>query len=124
MPARRRQLPDVGDADRELRTVLLESADVLARLDVAQWRPEVADRLMNLRHRPSVAHPPGTPARCVDLAARGLQALGIAEPRAGGRRRRADVVGGDQRRGALTPLARAGRRALTAACSPEVWPPD
>ena len=30
----------------------------------------------------------------------------------------------DQRRGALTPLARAGRRALTAACSPEVWPPE
>ena len=28
------------------------------------------------------------------------------------------------RRGALAPLARAGRRALVAACSPEVWPPE
>jgi hypothetical protein len=28
------------------------------------------------------------------------------------------------RRDALRPLERAGRRALVAACSPEVWPPD
>jgi hypothetical protein len=28
-----------------------------------------------------------------------------------------------QRREALLPLDRAGRRALVAACSPEVWPP-
>ena len=28
------------------------------------------------------------------------------------------------RREALRPLDRAGRRALVAACSPEVWPPD
>jgi hypothetical protein len=28
-----------------------------------------------------------------------------------------------QRREALVPLDRAGRRALVAACSPEVWPP-
>jgi hypothetical protein len=29
----------------------------------------------------------------------------------------------EQRRAALVPLERAGRRALVAACSPEVWPP-
>jgi hypothetical protein len=28
------------------------------------------------------------------------------------------------RRAALVPLGRAGRRALVAACSPEVWPPS
>ncbi|HEY0951272.1 hypothetical protein, partial [Nocardioides sp.] len=50
-PAHRRQLPDVGEADRELRATLLTAAEALARLDVARWRPEVADRLMNLRHR-------------------------------------------------------------------------
>ena len=48
----RRQLPDVGEADRALREALLEAADDLADLDVARWRPEVADELMNLRHRP------------------------------------------------------------------------
>ncbi len=74
MPAERRQLPDVGEADRELRTALLEAAETLARLEVARWRPEVADRLMNLRHRPRIVTPPGVPERCADLAARGLQA--------------------------------------------------
>ena len=47
--AGRRQLTDVGEADRGLRAALLESADLLARLEVARWRPEVADELLNLR---------------------------------------------------------------------------
>lgn len=123
LPARRRQLPDVGEADRELRGVLVESAERLAALDVARWRPEIADRLMNLRHRPVLLAPPGVPARCVDLAARGLQALEIAvlANEDDGAALTAYEIG--QRRGALAPLARAGRRALVAACSPEVWPP-
>ncbi|GAA5149282.1 hypothetical protein GCM10023340_24360 [Nocardioides marinquilinus] len=121
--ARRRQVPDVGEADRQLRAVLLESADLMASLDVARWRPEVADRLLDLRHRPAVTAPPGTPPRCVELASRGLQALGIADLALqddGGALSSWEV---EQRRGALTPLARAGRRALVAACSPEAWPP-
>ncbi|MDO9457007.1 hypothetical protein [Nocardioides sp.] len=124
LPARRRPLPDVGEADRALRGVLLDSADRLAALDVARWRPEVADRLMNLRHRPAVAAPPGIPPRCVDLASRGLQALGIAELALEDDGGALTVVEMEQRRSALAPLARAGRRALVAACSPEVWPPD
>ena len=56
-----------------LRASLLETAEALAALDVARWRPEVADRLMNLRHRDRVAAPDGVPHR-VELAARGLQA--------------------------------------------------
>lgn len=121
--AERRQLPDVGEADRLLRTALLESAQALADLDVARWRPEVADRLMNLRHRAPVSAPPGVPARCVDLAARGLQATEIVDLALeddGGAVSAAEIA---SRREALVPLARAGRRALVAACSPEVWPP-
>ncbi|GAA1773820.1 hypothetical protein GCM10009795_019890 [Nocardioides hankookensis] len=121
-PAARRQLPDVGEADRALRTALVESANELARLDVARWRPEVADELLNLRHRASVVAPAGTPARCVDLAARALQALGIAELALqddGGAVSASEIAA---REAALRPLARAGRRALVAACSPEVWP--
>ncbi|MCW2842611.1 MAG: hypothetical protein JWN22_527 [Nocardioides sp.] len=122
--AERRQLPDVGEADRGLRAALLEAADALAALDVARWRPEVADRLLNLRHREAVTAPPGVPARCVELAGRGLQALEIAELALeddGGALTAYEV---SARRSALLPLDRAGRRALVAACSPEVWPPD
>ncbi|WP_460716055.1 hypothetical protein [Nocardioides dilutus] len=123
-PADRRQLPDVGEADRELRVALLEAADTLARLEVARWRPEVADRLMNLRHRPRLVAPNGVPPRCADLAARGLQALEIAElglEDDGGALTAHDA---QARRSALAPLGRAGRRALVAAASPEGWPPD
>ncbi len=121
--AERRQLPDVGEADRGLRTALLESAAELARLEVARWRPEVADRLMDLRHRSPVDAPPGVPVRCVELAARALQATEIVEiawEDDGGAISAAEARA---RHDALVPLERAGRRALVAACSPEVWPP-
>ena len=122
-PAARRQLTDVGEADRRLRSTLLETAQALADLDIARWRPEVADRLMNLRHLDLPGAPPGVPTRCVDLAARGLQAIGIAELALeddGGAATSYDVR---ERRAALVPLERAGRHALVAAGSPEVWPP-
>lgn len=121
--AARRQLTDVGEADRQLRAALLASADRLAVLDVARWRPEVADALMNLRRLSLPPAPPGVPERCVELAARGLQAVEIvalALEDDGG------AISGheaNERRAALVPLDRAGRRALAAACSPEVWPP-
>ncbi len=122
--AERRQLPDVGEADRALRAALIEAAEALAALDVARWRPDVADRLMNLRHRAALAAPPGVPTRCVELAARGLQALEIVDLALeddGGALTAHDA---QTRRTALTPLGRAGRRAIVAAASPEVWPPD
>ncbi|WP_028644227.1 hypothetical protein [Nocardioides sp. URHA0020] len=122
--ASRRQLPDVGEADRQLRSALVESANSLARLDVARWRPDVADELLNLRHRAGILAPAGVPERCVDLAGRGLQAMGIVELALeddGGAVSASEILA---REAALRPLARAGRRALVAACSPEVWPPD
>jgi hypothetical protein len=122
-PAQRRQLPDVGEADRELRAALLASAEALAALDVARWRPEVADQLMNLRHRPALSAPGGVPARCIDLAGRGLQATGIVELALEDDGAAISAYEIEQRRAALVPLDRAGRRALVAACSPEAWPP-
>ena len=122
--ADRRQLPDVGEADRALRAALLETATALAALDVARWRPEVADSLMNLRHREALSAPDGVPPRCVELAARALQAseiVDLALEDDGGAITAAEI---QARREALRPLARAGRRAMVAACSPEVWPPD
>lgn len=122
--AQPRQLPDVGEADRALRAALLETANALALLDVARWRPEVADRLLNLRHRAPVAAPVGVPARCVELAARGLQALEIAELGMADDSGELTAYEVEVRRTSLRPLERAGRQALVAACSPEAWPPD
>jgi len=123
-PARRAAVPDVGEADRGLRATLLRSAESLAELDVARWRPEVADRLMDLRRGEPVEAPPGVPPRCVALATRGLAATGIADLALeddGGALSAAEM---QLRRDALLPLHRAGRHALTAACSPAGWPPD
>jgi hypothetical protein len=120
--AERRQLPDIGDADRALRFELPRAADALADLDVARWRPEAADRLMNLRHRPRVTPPPGVPGRCAELAARALQAaeiVDIALEDDGGALSAYEITA---RREALLPLDRAARHALVAAGSPEAWP--
>lgn len=121
--AQRRSIEDLGEADRRLRTAVTTSATALAELDVAKWRPEIADELMNLRHVPTYAAPPGTPERAVSLAGRGLQALGIVELALqddGGALSSFEIM---RREDALRPLDQAGRRALVAACSPEVWPP-
>ena len=121
-PSAPRQLPDVGEADRGLRAALVDTAQLLADLDVARWRPEVADRLMNLRHRPALEPPLGIPSRCADLAARGLQGWAIVDLALeddGGALSSYEI---GQRRDALAPLERASRRAVVAACSPEVWP--
>ena len=117
-----RQLSDVGEADRGLRRALTDAATMLADLDVARWRPEAADALMNLHRPPRLKPAPGTPDRCVDLAARALQAgaiVDLALEDDGGAVSAADA---DVRRAALQPLAAAARRSLVAACSPEVWP--
>ena len=121
--AHRRQVPDVGEADRALRATLLQTAGALADLDVARWNPAVADLLLDLRHRPALVAPDGVPARCVDLAARGLQATAIAALALEDDGGAVSAYEASARRDALVPLARAGRRALVAACSPEGWPP-
>jgi hypothetical protein len=129
LPAERRQLPDVGEADRGLRAALPAAADALAALDVARWRPEVADRLMaelsrRVRHRPRVVPPPGVPARCAELAGAGLQALEIVDLALEDDGGALTASEAEARRAALVPLGRAARRALVAAASPEVWPPS
>lgn len=122
LPADRRQLVDLGEADRTLRGSMAQTASALAVLDVARWRPEVADELINLTRRPTYAAPPGTPPRAVDLAGRAVQALGIVDlalEDTGGARTAYEI---DERERALRPLGDAARAALVAACSPECWP--
>lgn len=113
----RRPVPDLAEADTELRATLPRVADALAVLDVARWRPEVADELMNLRRGADLELPTGTSARvrrmvALALRCRGIVALALADD--GGAITAAEA---EQRRATLLPLDRAARRALVAACS-------
>ena len=74
-----RQLTDVGEADRRLRRPWCSTADDLAALDVARWRPEVADELINLRRVPRLDAPPGTPRPLRRARRPALQAAGIVD---------------------------------------------
>lgn len=122
--ADRRPPPDLGDADRALRAALLTAADALARLDVATWRPEVADELQSLRRGTSIAAPPGTPERAVDLAGRALHLWAVTDVALADDGGAVSAAEAAARRDAVLPLARAARHAFTAACSPDGWPPD
>ncbi len=113
----RRQVPDLAEADTGLRAALPEVADALADLDVARWRPEVADELMALRRTDDLEVPPGTSPRAqrmVALAIRCRRIVALALADDGGAVTAAEA---DQRREALLPLDRAARRALVAACA-------
>jgi hypothetical protein len=120
--ARPRQLADVGEADRGLRRVLQETTTALATLDVARWRPGAADALMDLHRPPRLAPAPGTPSRCADLAARALHARAVVDLALADDGGAVTAAEAAARRAALHPLGAAARRALVAACSPEVWP--
>lgn len=119
-----RHVSDVGECDRALRLVLQQAAGALADLDVARWRPEAADALMNLHHRPRLVPPPGIPGRCVELAGRSLQALAIVDLALEDDGAALSASQATARREALAPLGSAARRGLVAACSPEAWPDD
>lgn len=113
----RRQVPDLAEADPALRQALLQAADALARLDVARWRPQVADELMALRRPSDLSFPPGWSSRAVrvaSLAARCLTVVQLALEDEGGALTAAEA---DARRAALAPLDHAARRALVASCS-------
>lgn len=123
LPADRRQVPDLHDAQRTLRLAVIDAAEGLAALDVARWRPEVADVLMDLHHVPAVDSPAGTPPACVELAGRAsvadlVVALALEDDGSA-----VSATEMERRTALLAPVAAAARRALVAACSPEVWPP-
>lgn len=122
LPAQRRQVVDLGEAGRAYRTAVLESANQLAALDVARWRPAVADALLNLRRAAVPVPPPGTPGAAVALAGRGVHGLALVDLALEDDGAAVTAQQADERRAALLPLAAASRRALVAACSPEAWP--
>lgn len=70
--------PFLHDAEHDLRRGVVEVASVLRDLDVARWRPEVADALADLRRQARQGIddgelPGGYPARARDLLVRARQ---------------------------------------------------
>jgi hypothetical protein len=111
--------PRPAEAEAELSAALADATAALTRLDVAQWRPELAGALAALR-RPDFAGdlPPGYDARARRLFARASmldQVMELAAQAAPG-----GAINGHEaqrRDAALRPLLSACRRALVAACN-------
>jgi hypothetical protein len=115
--ASHRQVPGPSEASTSLRQAVLTAAETLAELDVAPWRPEVADELMALRRGADLHLPQRMPQRAVDLVSLATRCRTIVELALlddGGAISAAEV---DRRRRALVPLDHAARRGLVAACS-------
>jgi hypothetical protein len=109
--------PGLGEAEADLNSALAEATAQLARLDVAQWRPELAGALATLRRPDSVDDlPPGYDARARRLFARAAVLDGVLAL-AGQSAPGGAVTGYEarQRDEALRPLMTACRRALAAA---------
>ncbi|HEX5597547.1 MAG TPA: hypothetical protein VFX61_16250 [Micromonosporaceae bacterium] len=116
--------PGTAEAEAELSAALAEATAALTRLDVAQWRPELAGALAALRRPDSATDlPPGFDPRARRLFARASvldRVLALAEHAApGGAINGYDV---QQREAALRPLTAACRRALVAACNAPIRP--
>lgn len=116
--------PGPAEAEADLTTAIIEATGQLTRLDVAQWRPELAGALATLR-RPDFAGdlPPGYDARSRRLYARASvldQVLTLAGQAAPG----GAVTGYEatRRDEALRPLRTACRHALVAACNARLAP--
>jgi hypothetical protein len=116
--------PGAAEAESDLSTALAEATAALTRLDVAQWRPELAGALAALRRPDSATDlPPGFDPRARRLFARASvldRVLALAEHAAPG-----GAVNGyeaQQRDAALRPLTVACRRALVAACNAPLAP--
>ena len=115
---------DQAVLDRGLRGQVLETSRRLAELDVARWRPEIADEVMALGRPVDLAPPPGVPARCAELAVRAARCLAIVRLAATDDGAAVSSYEMEARADALRPLDSAARRGLVAACSPEVWPTE
>ncbi len=111
--------PGTGEAEVELSTALADATTALTRLDVAQWRPELAGALAALRRPGSGSDlPPGFDPRARRLYARASvldRVLALAGESAPGGA--VNSYEAQQRDEALRPLLAACRRALVAACN-------
>jgi hypothetical protein len=111
------QVPDLSEADTALRQALLGTAQRLADLDVARWRPEVADELLALRRHVDLVFPEGMAPRAVRLAGLATRCRTIVELALVDDGGSVTAAEADARTAALRPLDQAARRGLVAACA-------
>lgn len=111
------QVPDPSEADGHLRRVLADTADRLAALDVARWRPEVADELTSLRRDVDLVFPPGMGSRAVRLVGLATRCRAVVELALDDDGGSVTAAEADARTAALRPLDHAARRGLVAACA-------
>ncbi|HEY7101135.1 MAG TPA: hypothetical protein VH573_05780 [Mycobacteriales bacterium] len=106
----------VPEAEHELTAATRDAASALAALDVASWRPEVADELARVRRGVTPELPPGHDARAVRLLASADRLAAVLDL-AGADAPGGAVTGAEARArdDALRPLATAVRRARQAA---------
>jgi len=125
----RRRVTAVGsvrEADRELRSALAEAVEELARLDVARWREDAADRVAAIRdgglERGIV--PPTTPPRCVHVLSRAARVRAIVELASEDDGAAVTQQEAQRRTGALRRLDGVSRRAMVAAVNGMLEPQD
>lgn len=111
---------DVAEAESELRSVLARAAERLSDLDVARWRPELADALLGLRDRTDPVLAPGVDVRAERLAALALRCLRIGGLAASSSSGAVSAYESDVGHGSLSALTRAARHALVAATNAPV----
>lgn len=110
--------PLLGEADQELSMKLLEAGDALEKLDVSAWRPEVATLLDDLRTgQIGEPLPRVFSSQAQTTAARGSRLLAIVNFALNDDGGAVSATTAQSRRDSLTPLARAARHALVAACN-------
>ena len=113
------QTGSLQDAERDLRQGLLRATEALVRLDVARWRPDVADTVAALRdlELPAWRLPDrldGRRARVLASAARLRAIVALATQDDGAA---VNLWQADQRSSALREVDRMARRAMAAASS-------
>jgi hypothetical protein len=114
--------PPAGDslahADRALSEMLLAASSTLADLDVASWRPEVAQLLDDVRsERSGEPLPRAFPPAAQNLAARAARVLAVVEVALSDDGAARTAGSATARRHALAPLERTARHALASACN-------
>jgi hypothetical protein len=116
-PADQAPTLDGAEEGRQLRQALVTTTAELTRLDVASWQPEIPDLLMNVRHRPDLALPPGIGPRSSDDLERAVLCLEIVELALRDEGGAASSYEINERRRCLIDLDRAARRVAVAVCS-------
>jgi len=116
----------LADAERELTSALARATEALVQLDIARWRPDVAERIAALRTAPDARGvlPPGLDPRRVRVIGSALRLrtiVGLATADDGAA---VNLWQADQRTSALRDVDRAARRALAVATHPGADAPD